>query len=345
MRAPLDPEDRVVGWAVTVGITALALFLRLRDLATPNKFEFDETYYAKDAWSLAEFGYVRGYVEDADEQILAGTTSGLWTDDPSLIVHPEVGKWLIAAGEAAFGMDPFGWRISAVIAGSLMVLVMFRLALRLTGSILLGAVAGLLMTFDGLHFVLSRMALLDIFMALFMLMAVTCAVIDRDWFRARLDQRIAEPIADERSWGPVRAVLVRPWLLASGVCWGLAVGTKWTALFPLAAFGLMVWIWSAGARRSHGVRFPLARSALVDGVASSTRPPGPAGCSTPRSTSSPTPRRSTRGSADPGRARTASSSTTEAPTTGGRPHSRMMPEDWARSGSRCGRWPTITRTC
>ena len=31
----------------------------------------------------------------------------------NMIVHPEVGKWLIALGEKAFGMDPFGWRIDA----------------------------------------------------------------------------------------------------------------------------------------------------------------------------------------------------------------------------------------
>ena len=47
--------------------------------------------------------------------------TGLWKDTPSMIVHPEVGKWLIALGEKAFGMDPFGWRFSAAVAGSLMV--------------------------------------------------------------------------------------------------------------------------------------------------------------------------------------------------------------------------------
>src|SRR3712207_7288588 len=38
--------------------------------------------------------------------------------------------------------------------------------------------------------------------------------------------------------------LFRPWLVLGGVCFGLAVGTKWTALYPLAAFGLLVWAWS-----------------------------------------------------------------------------------------------------
>jgi dolichyl-phosphate-mannose--protein O-mannosyl transferase len=48
------------------------------------------------------------------------------------------------------------------------------------------------------------------------------------------------------------------------VWWGLALGTKWSAIFPLAAFGLLFWIWSAGARRSFGVRRALMKSAVVD---------------------------------------------------------------------------------
>ncbi len=265
-RRRVDPDSPLVSWAASLGVTALALALRLWHLGTPKKFEFDETYYAKDAWSLAHYGYVRQYVDGANDKILDGTTTGIWKDDPSLIVHPEVGKWLIALGEKAFGMDPFGWRISAVVAGTLMVLVMCRLAKRLTGSTLLGCTAGLLLTVDGLHFVLSRLALLDIFLALFMLLAVTCLVADRDWYRDKLARLQTEPVTDAASWGPVRGLLFRPWLLWSGLFWGLAVGTKWTALFPMAAFGVMVWIWSAGARRSFGVRSSLLRSAVADGA-------------------------------------------------------------------------------
>ena len=69
-------------------------------------------------------------------------------------------------------MDPLGWRVSAAVVGSLMVLVMCRLALRLTGSVALASFAGLLLTFDGLHLTLSRMALLDIFVAFFLLLGV-----------------------------------------------------------------------------------------------------------------------------------------------------------------------------
>jgi dolichyl-phosphate-mannose--protein O-mannosyl transferase len=123
-------------------------------------------------------------------------------------------------------------------------------------------VAGLLLSLDGLHFVLSRLALLDIFVAFFILCGVHCIVADRDWFRGRLAARLEEPVVT--GWG--QRVLFRPWLLAGGLCWGLALGSKWEAIYPLAAFGLLCWLWSAGARRSFGVRWPLLRSAAADGI-------------------------------------------------------------------------------
>jgi dolichyl-phosphate-mannose--protein O-mannosyl transferase len=66
--------------------------------------------------------------------------------------------------------------------------------------------------------------------------------------------------------GPVRALVFRPWLVAAGVSWGLACGSKWEAVYPMAAFGLLTFAWSAGARRAYGVRAALARSVLADGV-------------------------------------------------------------------------------
>ncbi len=226
-------------------------------------FAFDETYYAKDAWSLLHFGYAQNYVAKANDEILSGHTTGLWNGTPEIVVHPEVGKWLIALGEWTFGMTPFGWRISSAVVGSLMVMVMIRLARRVTRSTLLGLTAGLLMTFDGLQLVLSRLALLDIYVGFFILCAVSCMVADRDWTRERL-ARVVPPGShlDPSSWGP--RLLWRPWRLATGVFWGLAISTKWTALFPLAVFGLLMWFWDAGARRSFGVRRALWKSAVID---------------------------------------------------------------------------------
>ncbi len=258
-------NDPLAAWIGTIVVTLQAAFLRLWNLDYPHSLLFDETYYAKDAWSLVHHGYVTGYVKDANSQILAGHPYGLWTKEPSMIVHPDLGKWIIGSGEAMFGMTPFGWRIASAVVGSLMVLVMIRLARRVTGSTLLGLTAGVLMTFDGMQFVLSRLALLDIFLAFFILCAVSCLVADRDWVRARLARLVP---AGERltpgSWGP--RMLWRPWRLAAGIWWGLACATKWDAIYPLAALGILVWAWDAGARRSFGVRLAWLKAALIDAV-------------------------------------------------------------------------------
>ncbi|WP_239460007.1 dolichyl-phosphate-mannose--protein mannosyltransferase [Nocardioides daejeonensis] len=253
------PRDALVAWGVGIGLTLFAFFLRVWKLGRPAEFEFDETYYAKDAWSMLNHGYVRKYVEDANDKILDGKVTGIWTDDPSMVVHPEAGKWLIALGEHFFGMTPFGWRISAAVVGSLMVLVMFRLLLRLTGSLLLAIFGSLLLTFDGMQLVLSRLALLDIFVAFWLVCAVAALVSDRDWTRRRM-----AGAAYDGAWGPLRGLWFRPWRLVAGICFGLAIATKWSAAYPLAAFGLLVWFWDAGARRRLGVRNAVWRSALVD---------------------------------------------------------------------------------
>jgi dolichyl-phosphate-mannose-protein mannosyltransferase len=262
-------EDPFVGWVAALSVGLLGLFLRLWKLGTPHEFLFDETYYAKDAWSLLHFGYAHNYTngEKANAAILAGNPDGLWKDTASMAVHPDLGKWLIGLGEKAFGMDPFGWRVASAVVGSLMLVLMVRLVRRMTGSTFLGVVAGLLLCFDGMQFVLSRTALLDIFVAFFILLAVHCHVADRDWSRARL-ALLLEPDGGRvtSGSGPVRRLLWRPWLVAAGVSWGLACGTKWEAVYPLAAFGLLTFFWSAGARRSFGVRAALLRSLLADGV-------------------------------------------------------------------------------
>ena len=161
-----------------------------------------------------------------------------------MIVHPEVGKWLIAAGIKVFGMDPTGWRTASAVVGALMVLLMCRFARRVTGSTVLGLVAGLLLSVDGLQLVLSRLALLDIFLAFFTLCGVHCVVADRQWLRDRL------AAGATRTWW-------RPWLVLGGISFGLACGTKWSAVYALAVFGLLAWLWSAGARRAFGQPRPL----------------------------------------------------------------------------------------
>ena len=72
------------------------------------------------------------------------------------------------------------------MAGAVAVVVLVRLTRRLTGSTLLGLLAGLLLALDGFSFTLSRIGLLDVFLQVFVLGAVACLVVDRDVVRERI---------------------------------------------------------------------------------------------------------------------------------------------------------------
>ena len=226
--------ERLWGWLGPLAVAALALGVRVWHLGRPRSLSFDETYYAKQAWSMLKAGYAQDYVEGADKRIAAGNLTDLFiSGQPTQIVHPEAGKWLIALGESAFGMDSFGWRISSAVVGALTVLVLARLVRRLTGSTIIGCLAGLLLALDGVHVVMSRLALLDGFLTFWIVCAVACLVADHDWMTDRLD----------------RLRVFRPWQVLAGVCFGLACGTKWSGVWVLAVFGVAVVAWEVVARR------------------------------------------------------------------------------------------------
>lgn len=257
--------DAATGWFVTLSITLLAFLIRLQNLAYPNKLIFDETYYAKDAWSLLHFGYERNWPDNANDQIVAGNTN-VWQDTAEFVVHPPLGKWLIAAGQWVFGMNSFGWRIMACVFGALLIFATIRLARRLSRSTLIGGIAGLLLTLDGLAFVMSRTALLDIFQAVFLVAAVGCCVADRDWYRHRLadalDRLGRRDFAGE--FGPV--IWWRPWRFAAGVMFGAALACKWNSVFVLAVFGVLSVLWDVGARRLAGANWRSWLAVLIDGI-------------------------------------------------------------------------------
>jgi dolichyl-phosphate-mannose-protein mannosyltransferase len=248
--SPPMPTDRVIGWIAPLLITALAGFFRFWQLGKPAKFVFDETYYPKDAWSLLNFGVEHQFVEKANDLIVGGNLNVFVSPaQPSFVVHPPAGKWLIALGEWAFGMNPFGWRVAIAVVGTLSILLMARLVRRLTRSTLLGCVAALLLALDGLHLVESRIALLDLPVMFWLLLGLSTLLIDRDWMRRKLADA-AEPLGRiaPGAWGP--RLLWRPWRLAAGLCFGLAIATKWSAIIPLAMFGLITVWWDWGARRA-----------------------------------------------------------------------------------------------
>jgi dolichyl-phosphate-mannose--protein O-mannosyl transferase len=248
------PDDGLWGWLGPLLVTAFGAFLRFDRLRVPRALIFDETYYAKDAWSILNHGVELNLVGNANAVIAAGHADIFASCNGTsacgeYVVQPEVGKLLIAAGEWLFGLNSFGWRFASAVFGSLAILLMCRIARRMTRSTLLGCVAGLLMALDGLEFVLSRTGILDIFLMFFVLAAFGAVVIDRDISR----EMLAEGVARREGGRAGPRLGIRRWRVAAGIFLGLAVATKWDAVWYIIGFAALGTAWDIGARRTAGL--------------------------------------------------------------------------------------------
>ena len=176
--------------AIAPILIALASFvLRIINLGLPKGFVFDEVYYVDGARDFLKHGVE---IDGAN---------------PEFIVHPPVGKWLIASGIKLFGDSEFGWRFASAIFTTLLILLFARFVHVLFYSPLLTALGAALMALDGLLLVHSRTALLDLFLTFFTVFGVLL------WHRNR------------HIW--------------AGIAFGLAIGCKWSAVYFVAVIGLI----------------------------------------------------------------------------------------------------------
>lgn len=267
------PSLRLWFWLIPVMTAVIGGVLRFVRLDSPHSLVFDETYYVKDGYSFLMSGYERNWPDKANDSFNSGSP-GILLDTPEYVVHPPVGKWMIAGGMWLFGADnPFGWRFGAALTGTLSILLTALIAQKLFRSLTLGAAAGLLLAVDGHHLVMSRTSLLDIFLMFWVLAAFGALLMDRDDGRRRLAHRLGKLAAASPDGRPAALRLlsgpwlgIRWWRLAAAVCLGLAVGTKWSALFFLAGFGLMTVLWDLSARRIAGIRGWISAGIIRDGL-------------------------------------------------------------------------------
>ncbi len=268
----LPASARQASWAWWGPLLAMLLggAVRFYRLGYPEKLIFDETYYVKQAWSVMQFGYERDIkpgLAEPDDLFNAGNAD-VFATTPDLVVHPPVGKWMIGSGQWLFGVDStMGWRFAAAVVGTLSILLLGRIVWHMWHNALLATVASVLLAADGHHFVHSRTGLLDIFLMFWVLVAFWCLIRDRESGRARLAELVGAMPTHARAamrWGP--RVGMRWWRLAAGVSLGLAVGTKWSGLFFIATFGLMIVLWDIGARRTIGARRWFSAGILRDGI-------------------------------------------------------------------------------
>lgn len=239
-------ENPLRGWLVTLTVGIIAAFTRFFQLSSPTDGGtplFDEKHYVPQGWQML--------------------TGGNWLEDNpayGLVVHPPVGKWLLAMGEWMFGYTPIGWRIASALCGTIMVVVLMRITRRLTGSDVVAAIAGILLTVETVTFLQSRVGMLDIFQIFFALSAFSCIVADRDQMRDRLTRTLYE----ESQWGP--RLGFRWWRFGAGVLLGLTCGTKWSGIYFVLALLLLSFGFDVMNRRNIGITKPIRAALLRDSI-------------------------------------------------------------------------------
>jgi dolichyl-phosphate-mannose-protein mannosyltransferase len=163
------------------------------DIAPNSPFIFDELYFANDA---------RDDLQGRDYF------------DP----EPPLAKLIIAIGINLFGFNSFGWRFMPALFGTLLIPLMYLLARQLLAVRFFALAAGVLTAFDGMTFVESRTAVIDIIPIVLVVLAYLL-------FHLHLH---ADTVLRQRLM-----------IVLTAITLGLAIGSKWTTL---AAYGTIVLI-------------------------------------------------------------------------------------------------------
>lgn len=231
---------RALRWGVALAVVILAAVLRFWQLDRIDALIFDELYYVRDAITQLAHGYPTTWLS-ADPAAF-GSHHTEFTADAAPVSHPPLGKWLIGLGVLLFGAETgWGWRSAAATFGTLTVALTMLLGWRLTRNGWIACVAGFLLAIDGVHVVLSRVALLDVFLTFFVLLGALFVWED-------LHATAPQHRSSRASW------VLRPWLWAAAASFGAASAVKWSGLFAFVGFGIL--LIAVDAYRRHQRREP-----------------------------------------------------------------------------------------
>jgi dolichyl-phosphate-mannose--protein O-mannosyl transferase len=213
-QAPDHPRDPLA-WNLAIALAFLTL-AAIR-LTIPSKPFFDEVHYLPAARTLMALSH------------------------PTNVEHPLLGKELIGLGMRLLGDNPFGWRIVPLLFGTLGLFAAMRALWFAAASRFASIAGGILLASDFMWFVMSRIAMLDVFMASLVLVAL--------WHFAGAVR--------ENETGRRR-------LAIAGIALGLAMAAKWNAV-PLAVLPGLAF--AADLLRQRGRRgFTTSRARPVAGI-------------------------------------------------------------------------------
>lgn len=137
--------------------------------------------------------------------------------------HPPLGKILISVGIALFGMTPFGWRFAGGVRGVAMVGVMYLLAKQLLKKPFAAFACAFLLAFDFMHYTQSRIATVDTFLVLFIMLMFL--------FMAKFADR-----------PPERTEKQLIYLFFSGLFMGCAIAVKWNGAYSALALAVFFFV-------------------------------------------------------------------------------------------------------
>jgi len=140
--------------------------------------------------------------------------------NPFESTHPPLGKLIISASILIFGESPFGWRLLGAVFGVLMLAVMYVFLKNMFGKTIVATCGTLLLGFDFMRFVQSRLGTVDTFAVFFILLSF--------YFMYRY-------ITTDRDASFRESLLP---LALSGISFGLSAAVKWIGFY--AGAGLLI---------------------------------------------------------------------------------------------------------
>jgi len=188
-------KSKLLRFLPIVLILLLATFTRFWRLGIPDTYHFDEVYHAFTA-----------------KEMLLGNPAAweFWNTPPAGFAyewsHPPLAKLFMAFGMMIFGIGPFGWRFFGALAGVGIILLVYFLTKKLFASQFIAVTASLLLIFEGLLFVQSRIGMNDAYFIFFMLLSLYFLLSRKYFF--------------------------------SGLFWGFSLAAKWAAVYTIFIFAV-----------------------------------------------------------------------------------------------------------
>jgi len=201
MRAPLD-------YVIMTVLGVFNFILSFVGYWWPSEKVFDEIYFARAGEEYLQNLRIYENTHPPLSKLLIAFSMMLFGGMPK---GHGLGGWSLLnglVGHMSNGDNAYGWRFLDVVFGALVVMLLYVFAKRVTGSTVFATVTALLLTFDGMHFVQSRIATPEGFVVFFATLAVYA------FYRFWISSQVAE-----RAF-----VAVPPWGFAAGAAGGLTLG-------------------------------------------------------------------------------------------------------------------------